>query len=417
MADAVTMFGAAATEKLLDNAISYYTQKNLNAQQQANTQKNMRLQAELEDQSWYNRIAKSTSALRDAGLSPALATGQAQGAAAVSHNEPLAQAHAPQSSAVDYINTQLNESQIDLNKAAAEKARAEAAEAESRVPNYEKTGREIEGRIKLNESQVGQIESMVRKLDAETLWTNREYMRKLDEDKVSAQLVRDEFKARFDGAQSQYEKDFWQAFLDDDTEWTTGALMALRSWTAYNNEVDEWQKEALARQVQKELLKLQIDDSDVLYSLAHMPVQDFLRVQAEVADLVESAKFRKASRELGLPAQAEFMEQQAKTMKNNDFVGHVNSGEYGQAALTQVPSLLRLVEEGAMLYLLRGKTAGSDMSGKPTDLLPSSSRRTDKGIPEAKWNRIQEKASQIDDPVRRAQYIDKSVRAYHAEHP
>lgn len=362
-------FGSSVTEKMLDNGIQYYTNKNLARQAQANTQKNMRLQQSLEDESWYNRIARSTGALKAAGLSPVLATGQAQGAAAVSHSEGLPQVSAPQARSIDYINAQmLNESQVKLNEAAAEKAHAEAGEIEERLPNWKKTGAEIESRTELNKAQLEQIDSMVRRLDAETLFVNQEYLRKVDEDKLANEFIKDEFRTRMSVAKSQYEKDLWQALLDDAEagSLTTGALMAMRSWVAYVDQVDEHQKEVLARQVQSKLLSLQLDDNDVIYALSHMPVQDFLRLQAEIKDLTESAKFRKASRELGLPAQAEFMNQQAKTMKNNDFVGHVNAGEYGQAALTQVPSLLRLVEDAAILYALRGRggaaRAGASMA-------------------------------------------------------
>lgn len=364
--EGVAGFGGSVVDKLVDNAISYYTQKNQQAQAQANTQKNMRLQQQLEDQSWYNRIAMSTSALKAAGLSPVLATGQAQGAAAVSHNENMPQVGMPHPYELDRSNTlALNSSQVKLNEAAAEKAHAEAVEAESRTPNYEKTGKEIESRTRLNEEQVEQVRSMVRKFDSETLFTNQEYLRKVDEDKLSAELVKDEFKARVEGSQSQYERDFWNSLyqLAEDGALTTGALMALRSWTAFNDQVDEYQKETLARQVQSVLLRLQLEDNDILYSLSHMPVQDFLRLQAEVSDLTESSKFRKASRELGLPAQAAFMNQQAETMKNNDFVGHVNNGEFGQAALTQVPGLLRLTEDVALMYFLRGRSAAAAAGG------------------------------------------------------
>lgn len=114
---------------LVNNAIQYYTQKNQQRQAQANTQKNMRLQQNLEDESWYNRIAMSTQALKAAGLSPVLATGATQGAAAVSHNEAM-----PQVSAHDSANllnaAMLNESQVKLNEAAADKAKAEAKSTE-----------------------------------------------------------------------------------------------------------------------------------------------------------------------------------------------------------------------------------------------------------------------------------------------
>ena len=111
---------------LVNNAIQYYTQKNQQRQAQSNTQKNMMLQQQLEDESWYNRIANSTAALKAAGLSPVLATGATQGSAAVSHNDSMPQVGTP-SGGADLVNAaMLNNSQKELNEAAAEKARAEA---------------------------------------------------------------------------------------------------------------------------------------------------------------------------------------------------------------------------------------------------------------------------------------------------
>lgn len=340
---------------LVNNAVQYYTQKNQQRQAQSNEQKNMRLQSELEQQGYYNNIVRTPQALRDAGLNPAAATGMNIAAPSVTHSGN-SQSVGLQTNAADIVNSAaLNQSQVKLNEAAAEKAHAEAVEATERTPNYKKTGEEIESRTKLNREQVEQVRSMVQKLDAETLFTSRDNLRRLDEDKLSAELVKDEFKARFEGAQSQYERDFWLSLLEsaNGSDMTVGALMALRSWTAYNDQVSEWQKESLARQVQSELLKLQLDDNDVIYSLAHMPVQDFLRVQAEIADLTESSKFRKAMRQYNLPAQELFLKQQTATMKNNDFVGHMNKGEFGQAAISQIPGILRLAEDAGMMLLLK----------------------------------------------------------------
>ena len=118
----------SAGEKIVNNAISYYTNKNSQKQAQANTRKNMQEQQALEDESWNSRIVKSTKALRDAGLSPALATGQAQGAAAVTPTaSPMPQVGNPGADFASMINSmELNESQKELNEAAASKAQAEA---------------------------------------------------------------------------------------------------------------------------------------------------------------------------------------------------------------------------------------------------------------------------------------------------
>lgn len=64
---------AAAGEKVFDTALQYYSQKNLNRQQQANYQKNLKLAAALDITNQRKAIEQSTQALRNAGLSPALA--------------------------------------------------------------------------------------------------------------------------------------------------------------------------------------------------------------------------------------------------------------------------------------------------------------------------------------------------------
>ena len=113
--DPITMGAVALGGKLVDNVIQYYTNKNSQKQAQANTRKNMQEQVGLEDSSWYNRIAKSTQALKAAGLSPALATGQAQGAAAATPTaSPMPQVDRPASQA-DLLNSMmLSKSQQDL---------------------------------------------------------------------------------------------------------------------------------------------------------------------------------------------------------------------------------------------------------------------------------------------------------------
>lgn len=114
-------------KKLVDTATQYYANKNSQKQAQANTRKNMKEEQELSDESWYNRIVNAPKALRDAGLSPALATGQTQGAANVAATaSPMPQV-SPTEGFIDFENQlELNRSQKELNEAAAKKAKAEA---------------------------------------------------------------------------------------------------------------------------------------------------------------------------------------------------------------------------------------------------------------------------------------------------
>lgn len=121
-------FGLGAAEKIYDSVNSYWQNKNLARQQQANTRKNMKEQAELEQQGMYNSIVQSTSALKAAGLNPAVAAnGGFAAQPSVSHTEALPHADMSHVNAAELaVGHELNRSQIELNEAAAEKTHAEA---------------------------------------------------------------------------------------------------------------------------------------------------------------------------------------------------------------------------------------------------------------------------------------------------
>lgn len=359
---AVEQFGSSAAEKLLDTGLQYYSQKNLNEQAQANAQKNMRFASDLALRNQYQSIVNAPMAMRAAGLNPALMN---QGVSSIAGaGSPIAgpSGQMGRSNSSTYAENLLAAKQVALLdaekenvKASTDKMRAETVETEERTPTHRQNIEESESRIDLNSEFGKKLEAEVNKLTSDTLYVNREYQRLLDADSVNAELVKDEFKVRAEHSENQYQRDFWNGLLQlaNDNEMTLGALLSLRSWVAYNEEVSAFENHDLARQVQNALSNLQLDDNDVLYSLAHMPTAQYLETLAQTRDLIESAKFRRASRELGLPAQAEFLAQERETMRNNDFIGHFKNGEYGQAALTQVPSLLRLGEDALLMYLLK----------------------------------------------------------------
>lgn len=129
---------AAAGEKVFDTALQYYSQKNLNRQQQANYQKNLKLAAALDITNQRKAIEQSTQALRNAGLSPVLAASGNFSAPAVSAamgtagQMSMSGASLPQQMKADDQREILEDtkenlkSQTQLNKAAASKAQAEA---------------------------------------------------------------------------------------------------------------------------------------------------------------------------------------------------------------------------------------------------------------------------------------------------
>lgn len=390
---AVEQFGSSAAEKLLDTGLQYYSQKNLNEQAQANTQKNMRLASDLALRNQYQSIVNTPMAMRAAGLNPALMN---QGVSTIAGvGSPIAgpSGQMSRASSSTYAENVLAAKQMALLQAQIENIKADTAdkrqkvaESESRVPTYGQSVKESEARIPTyaqsikesgsridwNNASIKQLEQSVKNMSYDELLLSTNYRREIDKDSLAGKFVADEFKVRSEHSETQYERDFWNALYEEasDGSFTLGALTALRQWVAYNDEAGAFQNNELARQVQSKVMSLQLDDNDVLYSLAHMSSAAYRQTLASAKDLIESAKFRKVARELQLPSEAAFLEQQKITMKNNDFIGHVNNGEYGLAALTQVPSLAHLAEEAAFLYLLRGRGAGASPSAAP---LPYSS--------------------------------------------
>lgn len=138
--------GLYAGAKFLDNAIQYYTNRNSQDQAQANTEKNMQMSQGLSDVSWYNRIVKYPDALRDAGLSPALAAaGQSQGSANVTASpSPMPQV-TPTPGFIDFENQmEMNKSQTALNEAAAKKANEEARKTRIQNDREEHVDKDID---------------------------------------------------------------------------------------------------------------------------------------------------------------------------------------------------------------------------------------------------------------------------------
>ena len=121
---------AGLVGKAIDNATQYYNNKHLQSQAQHDTEENMETQAQLEDESWANRILRYPKLLRDSGLSPVLAKGTVQGAASTTPGAPMASTSPSGESIASNIQAmkenELLSSQKELNEASANKAQAEA---------------------------------------------------------------------------------------------------------------------------------------------------------------------------------------------------------------------------------------------------------------------------------------------------
>lgn len=364
--DSVSAGGPAAAAaqfglQQLDKGISYYQQKNLNRQAQANTRKNMLLAHNLN----YRATVDQTNAMRMAGINPAMAISGNFSPTGVSNPAGAASA-APSGSAPDMVSGLLAgkevqmadaqranlEASTELQKSAAEKNRQEVEESKTRLP--------------LNEKQLEVMEQQIQKYGTEILLNGQEYGRMLGEDSEAQRLIRQSYDYRASIAKTPAERDYWLALKDSQGELNIGVLRAMRDFSAYINDLDEYDKNMLLRQLHKQITQMQLDDTSVLYDLAHMPEEEFKKLMAETADLYASRDFRKAYTEQGIPAEVEYKKQMTKTTRHNDFVGNMSDGNYFDAGMSQIPNVLGLFENALMLRYLRGRGAGSALPpGKP----------------------------------------------------
>lgn len=351
-----------------------YLQAKRDARAQQYTQENMRLAQQLNLESAYKSVAQSTAALRAAGINPALAVnGQTQ---AVGVSNPSGPHSSVPLNKMDYSSILMAKKELallDAQKANIEadtaKKTAETHETEERTPTYKQNIAESESRVVLNDKQRERMETEIQKIGAETLDIAQDYKRKLDEDSKASQLIRDYYTFKASKAESQAEKDFWTGMAEKSKELSVGTFKAMREWSAYINELDDYDRQMLFRSMQKQILNMQIADDSVMYDLAHMPQKEFEKVLAEIGDLTASRDFRIAAKDIGIPAEAEYKEQLAKTMRHNDFVGNIKDGNYSDAAWSQLPNLIGLLEQGLMLRYLRGGKFGEGSqlpSGKPS---------------------------------------------------
>ena len=311
-----------AGEKLYDTALQYYSQKNLNRQQQANYQKNLKLAASLDIANQRKAIEQSTQALRNAGLSPALAASGNFSAPAVSaamgstgqismSGSSLAQnMNARNERELLEKNKENIESQTQYNRAAAHKAQAEADAARQ-----------------------GASESESRQVGIE-----RENVRSTDYDKTMDLQMRELYKVRAqDSSLTEPQREYWQALADSPEQYTKGVLQAQREFATYLNELDEYQKEQVLRALVKEIGKRQLKNNDVLDALTSAPVTQQKQMLADTADKWSSKKWRDWQRETLGPVQEELLGTESAVKKHSDFVGMVEDGNYFGAAMYLLP--------------------------------------------------------------------------------
>lgn len=346
----------------LDKTVSYYQQKNLNRQAQAYTQKNMHLAHNLN----YRATVDQTNAMRMAGINPAMALAGNFSATGVSNPAGTASA-APAGHAPDIAPNFLAMKEIGL--ADAQKANIEAStklQESAAAKNYQDIA-ESETRLPLNSKQLEVMEQQVQKYGSEILLNGQEFGRMVAADSEANRLIKQSYDYRASIAKTPSERDYWLALKEAQGDLNVGTLRAMRDFSAYVNDLDEYDKNMLLRQLQKQIAQMQLDDTSVLYDLAHMPEEEFKKLMAETADLYASRDLRKAYVDVGIPAESEYKKQMAKTMRHNDFVGNMSDGNYFDAGMSQIPNLLSLFENALMLrYLRGGMPSGSQLpSGRP----------------------------------------------------
>ena len=356
---------ANMAESAFKQQLQYQYQKNLNRQAQSYYEKDLKMSQKLNIDAQRAAIAQSTRALRDAGISPAMAS--AGGFSAPAASSPLASSAAGMASGsgADYVGaiTQARlgdaqkeniESGTALNNALATKALADAGKTPFEIDLLKAQAREK------------QLYNAVL----------------IDKNKAASDELVAHFKKQLENAQSQSERDFAKAMLERAPKMTIGALDAFMQFSSWTNALSEYDKTAVLNQLYKKIGQLQLGSDDALYALAHMPEAQFKQTLASMEDLLSSKKFRDVQRLEVVPlqkqllteqsnltaaqadlagAQKENIEQQTKLLptqvemeRHKNFVQMIDDGEYGNAAWSLVPDLIGAVLNVLILSKFRG---------------------------------------------------------------
>ena len=253
MASILGDMALTAGEKVFDTALQYYSQKNLNRQQQANYQKNLKLAASLDITNQRKAIEQSTQALRNAGLSPVLAASGNFSAPAVSAamgtagQMSMSGASLPQQMKAEDQREMLEDSkenlksQTLLNKAAAAKAQAEADSTNLNV----KHGKSFDTAI------------------------SPAFTSMLSEMK--------------DSTENPYMKGFLEEFLENNSEVDLGTLKAFNaSWFELSQKERDRELDFIAKEMDKKVMSMQYSNG-AAEALADMPKAQRMQIYRNMA--------------------------------------------------------------------------------------------------------------------------------------
>lgn len=330
-----------AGQGIIDNTVGYYTQKNLNRQARNDYQRNLKLSQQLNIEAQRKAIEQSTSALKKAGLSPALA---AQGNfSAPAASAPLGQSSAPNpnfdfgSSVAAVKQAQLLESekenlssQTEYNTAAAERQRADAALLRQEVENKKQDIEESKSRVSLNSQQENMLVDLAKKYQTESLLLGTEYSRMLSQDSFAHAALMEFCNRRIDGAQTEADRDFWTGLraIGQRNKFDSGSLMAMSLFSEAWNSLDETETEVGARAIQRFIQTLQSNDDEYLETIARMPVYQAKLVFGQTAEAFQNAAFRKAYRQDLIPAEKDKLDEDIRVLKHNDPAGMLKDGDF-----------------------------------------------------------------------------------------
>lgn len=409
---------------IIDNAVGYYTQKNLNRQANNDYRRNLKLSQQLNIEAQRKAIEQSTSALKKAGLSPALA---AQGSfSAPAASAPLGQSSAPNpnfdfgSSIAAVKQAQMLESekenlssQTEYNTAAAEKQRADAALLRQEVDNRKQDIKESESRISLNSQQEAMLVDLAKKYQTEGLLLGTEYSRMLSQDSFAHAALMEFCNRRIAGSQTEADRDFWTGLraIGQRNKFDSGSLMAMSLFSEAWNSLDVTETEVGARAIQRFIQTLQSNDDEYLETIARMPVYQAKLVFGQTAEAFQNAAFRKAYREDLIPSEKDKLDEDVRVLKHNDPAGMLKDGDFlgfgvyaGSAVLRFGGQILaaRQFGKGGVLSDPRGKQP----NGQPKDA-SSPTGTPSKTAPSRKPSNPSQAAK--DDVVKRRLYMSLGV--------
>lgn len=295
--------GVGAGAAVGSDAISYYANKSLARQAQANTQKNMRLQVELEDQSQANRILRYPQLLKRAGINPALAMNSVSqlGASAVSHSE--APAHMETES---LSNSLLAGKQLEMQT-----AETDLLEAQTRK----------------TEAEADKLSQEVAHNDTRDFFINSKLFKVLEN-------IRDE-------SQDEFTREFVQSWLDDNSStgenlrFDYGALDAFEKiFFGLERSKRSHEIEELTNFFDRKVMSMQLENGAAA-AVANLPkdqrklmYKTMMQMDATISKLASDVTLNDEQKK-ALQAQVLKYGQEIQSMLHNDPVAMYNSGDIG----------------------------------------------------------------------------------------